>query len=99
MRIRSARRCAKLTFETLKKLGVVLKRAKYFLVCQGKSISPLPMDNPAVIAGAISERGFSERAGACAPPEQLSLFSAPGLGERSLKPTGEDGVKCLTGQL
>ena len=86
-RIRVARRYAALDFDALKKLGVVLKRARYFILCGGKSISPLPTDNPAVIAGAVSDRGFSQRE--LAPPEQLSLFA----------PTKEDGVKCLTGQI
>ena len=52
---------------------MVLKRARYFILCSGKSISPLPTDNPAVIAGAVSDRGFSQRE--LAPPEQLSLFA------------------------
>ena len=86
-RIRAARRYAALDFDALKKLGVVLKRARNFIPCGGKSISPLPTDNPAVIAGAVSDRGFSQRE--LAPPEQLSLFA----------PTKEDGVKCLTGQI
>ena len=86
-RIRAARRYAALDFDALKKLGVVLKRARYFILCGGKSISPLPTDNPAVIAGAVSDRGFSQRE--LAPPEQPSLFA----------PTKEDGVKCLTGQI
>lgn len=103
MRIRSARRYAKLDFDALKKLGVVLKRARFFIVCNGKSISPLPTDHPAVIAGAISERGFSarEKNG----PEQLSFFSplsgeTPLLtGGKPLLPTGEDRWKCATGQI
>ena len=86
-RIRAARRQQRLTFEGLKKLGVVLKRARFFLLCGGKSISPLPMDNPIVIAGAISERSPVQRN--FDAPEQLSLF-APGK---------EDQVKCLTGQI
>lgn len=35
-RICGARRSAKLTFEDLKKLGVVLKRALYFITCSGR---------------------------------------------------------------
>ncbi len=99
MRIRSARRYTKLDFDALKKLGVVLKRARYFLLCNGKSMSPLPMDNPAVIAGAISERGFSQQK--LAPPEQLSLFSNPGPAAlpEAVRPTREDVVKCATGQI
>lgn len=38
-RIIKARRFSKLTFEDLKKIGVVMKRAKYFLSCGGKMMS------------------------------------------------------------
>ena len=97
-RIRAARRYAKLGFADLKKLGVVLKRARFFLTCQGKSLSPLPTDDPAVIAGAIREGSAFHRTQLPGKegggllldqPEQLSLFS----------PTKEDHVQCLTGQL
>ena len=87
-RIRAARRTARLDFDALKKLGVVLKRARYFIVCMGKSASPLPTDDPAVIAGAICERSPIQRQKIDAP-EQMSLFA----------PLKEDGVKCLTGQI
>ncbi|WP_347158013.1 putative DNA modification/repair radical SAM protein [Pontibacter chitinilyticus] len=36
-KIVSARRFAKLTFDHLRLMGVVLKRARYFITCQGKS--------------------------------------------------------------
>lgn len=86
-KIMTARRYAVLNIDALKKLGIVLKRARFFITCNGKSCSLLKTDNPAVIAGAISERGFTERE--LAAPEQLSLFA----------PTGEDNRKCLTGQI
>lgn len=86
-RIWQARKYAVLDVDALKKLGVVLKRARFFITCNGKSASLLNTDNPAVIAGAICERGFSERE--LAAPEQMSLFA----------PTMEDNRKCLTGQI
>ncbi len=86
-RIVQARKYAVLDVEALKKLGVVLKRARFFITCNGKTASILKTDNPAVIAGAICERGFSERE--LAAPEQISLFA----------PTREDNAKCLTGQI
>lgn len=86
-RIMQARRYAILDVEALRKLGIVLKRARFFITCNGKNASLLRTDNPTVIAGAICERGFSERE--LAAPEQLSLFA----------PTKEDGSKCLTGQI
>ncbi len=36
MRIVNSRRSGALTFDALKKIGVVLKRAKYFITCQGR---------------------------------------------------------------
>ncbi len=87
LRIVQARRYAILDITALKKLGIVLKRARFFITCNGKSASLLRTDNPAVIAGAICERGYSERE--LAAPEQLSLFA----------PTGEDKIKCLSGQI
>ncbi|CCX38409.1 putative DNA modification/repair radical SAM protein [Clostridium sp. CAG:1013] len=96
-RIRAARRWTKLDFDALKKLGVVLKRARFFLTCQGKSLSPLPTDDPQVVAGAIREGSAFRRTQleerAAGPllkgPEQLSLFA----------PTKEDRLQCLTGQI
>ncbi|MBO6016216.1 MAG: putative DNA modification/repair radical SAM protein, partial [Lachnospiraceae bacterium] len=43
-RIVKARRYAGLTFEHLKKMGVVLKRAHYFITCNGKMMYPTPID-------------------------------------------------------
>ena len=88
-RILRARRTAKLDFDGLRRLGVVLKRANYFITCQGKSISRIRTDNPAVLAGILRDRGLPQGGFQPEMPEQLSLFT----------PTKEDTVKCLTGQL
>ena len=88
-RILRARRTAKLDFDGLKRLGVVLKRANYFITCQGKSISRICTDNPAGLAGILRDRGLPQGGFQPEMPEQLSLFT----------PTKEDTVKCLTGQL
>lgn len=42
-RICRARRYGRLQFDDLKKMGVVLKRAKYFITCQGKVYMPFKM--------------------------------------------------------
>lgn len=88
-RILRARRTAKLDFDGLRRLGVVLKRANYFITCQGKSISRIRTDKPAVLAGILRDRGLPQGGFQPEMPEQLSLFT----------PTKEDTVKCLTGQL
>lgn len=43
-RIITARRHAKLTFEDIKKMGVVLKRALYFITCDGKMMYHTPIE-------------------------------------------------------
>lgn len=43
-RIVRARRFQRLDFSDLKKLGVVLKRAIYFILCSGKTMYPFPMN-------------------------------------------------------
>lgn len=46
-RIIQSRRMARLSFSDLEKMGVVMKRARYFLTCQGKSLEF--HDNPSVL--------------------------------------------------
>ena len=48
-RILQARRHATLDFKDLKKLGVVLKRAGYFITCNGKMILPIKMEQEHII--------------------------------------------------
>ncbi|MBR1692715.1 MAG: putative DNA modification/repair radical SAM protein [Lachnospiraceae bacterium] len=43
-RIVKARRYGSLTYENLKKMGVVLKRAHYFVTCGGRMMYPIPID-------------------------------------------------------
>lgn len=88
-RILRTRRETKLDFDGLKKLGVVLKRASYFITCQGKMNCRIKTDDPAVLMGILRDRGLPQGGFQPEMPEQLSLF----------QPTREDGVKCLTGQL
>lgn len=52
-RIVMARRYGMLNFESLKKMGVVLKRAAYFITCGGKTMFPLKLDRD-YIARAIA---------------------------------------------
>ena len=92
-RIITARRQAKLDYCDLKKLGVVLKRANYFIICKGKRaegliITETGMMRQLMSASTVKElenKGFGE---------QLSLFDTP-----NKQPTMEDRLKCLTGQM
>ena len=72
LRIRLARRTARLRLEDLKKLGVVLKRAQFFITCEGYS-------------GAVHQSRTRMASALLAPDvfdggaQQLSLFDAPGV--------------------
>lgn len=71
-RILSARRWRALDYDALKKLGVVLKRAQYFLTCSGK-MTPSLRVRPEGVLRALT----ALEAPAIAPQyEQLSLFPA-----------------------
>jgi len=88
-KIIKARRMGSLDFSDLKKLGVVLKRAQYFITCRGKTAQGILSNPEAVLRGLLSEQSASL---AHAPMEQLSLFD-------HTSSTKEDLVKCLTGQI
>ncbi|MDR1664363.1 MAG: putative DNA modification/repair radical SAM protein [Clostridiales bacterium] len=60
MKILSARRVGKLDFAHLKKMGVVLKRAKYFITCGGKMMERTPMI-PEILEARLSENKIDER--------------------------------------
>ena len=74
-RIVSARRTAHLRFEDLKKLGVVVKRAQYFVLCDGYAAPGLRF-SPATIVQQLEavERGLLPSG----EMQQLSLFDAVG---------------------
>lgn len=90
-RILAARRSCALTFEGLRRIGVVLKRAQYFLLCSGKMAEGLVVTPDAVLRALISERDYERARLPEEAPEQLSLFDR--------NPTREDVVQCLTGQI
>ena len=100
-RIITARREFNLTFENLKKLGIVLKRARYFITCNGKYYDPIKHFNENFIAQNLL---FLERT---STPSlnyvQTSLFdnisNADNFIFDALSPTKEDKQKCLTGIL
>lgn len=101
-RILTARRNAKIDFAGLKKLGVVLKRAQYFITCSGKAVQGLMISQDAVLRSLLSEKmaelAFMGQDHLLGAPvgEQLSFFEER---RANLMPTQEDLVQCLTGQL
>lgn len=74
-RILVARRSGALRAEDLKKLGVVMKRAQYFLTCGGRYTSPLKLSQEGILQNlmAVERRALPQ-----AEAQQLSLFDQVG---------------------
>ena len=90
-RIIRARKNGSLNLEILKGLGIVLKRAIYFITCSGKYFAPANRFR----ASFIEENLLTQEKHFFSPSNeytQLSLF-------QTQSPTKEDHVKCLTGIL
>jgi len=87
-RILMARRNGPIDFLGLKKIGVVLKRAQYFITCKGKIIDGLKVTSDGTIRALMADQYKLP-----SPyPEQLSFFTEPFI-------TREDVQQCLTGQI
>lgn len=88
-RILAARRVGPLSYEGLKKIGVVLKRAQYFITVNGKLNDGLRITQDGILRSLISQQGVEYVRGQSAEQyEQLSLFSQGRIG-------GREAVACL----
>lgn len=70
-RIVSSRRFCQLGFDDLKKLGVVLKRAKYFITCNGKHMGIKSMEPVNIRTNILGDINKID-------PRQMSLFELEG---------------------
>ena len=78
-RIVAARRCANLTFGDLKKMGVVLKRAVFFVTCSGKMMYPVKLDEDYIVRN-LTDKNERIRFGADGMTyRQMSLFDDGGF--------------------
>ncbi|MGI6094403.1 MAG: putative DNA modification/repair radical SAM protein [Lachnospiraceae bacterium] len=96
-RILQARKQTRLDFQDLKKIGVVLKRAKYFITCSGKMMYHIRIDEDFLTRQLTGED--SRTAWEIEHPQtyrQMSLFDDMHL---TVPPTREDSAKSLLGQL
>jgi len=96
-RIVIARRSATLQFNDLKKLGVVLKRAQYFITCGGKATGSLKITQDKVLQSLMSEKTlgmYHQSFPLQSQNKQLSLFEQPPM-ILSGYPQ-EDLQRCLT---
>lgn len=81
-RILAARQWRSLDFAALKKLGIVLKRAQYFITCSGAMHAGLRLKPDSVLRNLVA---LERPTLVSAAPEQLSLFDSQG------------GILCPTG--
>lgn len=96
-RIVKSRRGTTLDFQHLKKIGVVLKRAKYFITCNGKMMHRIPIEEDFITRQLISTD--SKKNWEIEHPQtyhQLSLFDDFHF---SSEITAEDSRKSILGQL
>lgn len=91
-RIIRSRRMQTLDFADIKKLGIVLKRARYFITCKGRYIDRVTMNEDFIRQNLLAEK--SPLPPADSAYRQLS-FLAPLL----QLPTPEDAFASLTGEL
>ena len=96
-RIVKARKQGYLDFSHLKKIGVVLKRAKYFITCNGKMMYRIPIEENFITRQLTGED--SRQAWAIEHPQtyrQLSLFDDFHFSRGT---TTEDYQKSISGQI
>jgi predicted DNA-binding helix-hairpin-helix protein len=73
-RIVAARRSANLTFMDLKKIGVVLKRALYFITCAGRMMYPVKLEEDYIVRHLTEEKDRIQFGSDGMSYRQLSLF-------------------------
>lgn len=72
-RIIRARRHANLGFDDLKRMGVVLKRALYFITCSGRMMYPTKLDEDYIVRNLVSNRSMVPKELQNQGYEQLTL--------------------------
>ncbi|MBQ7781022.1 MAG: putative DNA modification/repair radical SAM protein [Lachnospiraceae bacterium] len=97
MRIVNARRSASLDFNALKKIGVVLKRALYFITCNGRMMYHTKLEEDYIVRNLTADAKVKRQLGEDGMTyRQLSLFDDTTL---AAQPTIVDSGKVLMGQM
>ena len=95
-RIVAARRSTNLTFGDLKKIGVVLKRALYFITCNGRMMYPTKLEEDYIVRNLTSEKDRIQFGSDGMTYKQMSLFD-DGSYQRSIDP--QEKLLTAVGQL
>lgn len=72
-RIANARRIGPVNYDSLKKMGVVLKRARFFITCNGKYYGGLDLNESLIRQSLLLDKPTQK--GAVPDAEQISIFS------------------------
>lgn len=73
-RIVAARRSGNLSFADLKKIGVVLKRALYFITCSGRMMYPVKLEEDYIVRNLTDEKSRIQFGSDGMSYRQMSLF-------------------------
>lgn len=95
-RIVAARRSCNLQFDNLKKLGVVMKRAVYFITCNGRMMYPTKLEEDYIVRNLTSEKDRIRFGSDGMTYRQMSLFDDGGF-QAPIKV--EEKIGAVMGQL
>ena len=79
-RIVAARRMGTLSFNDLKKMGVVLKRAVYFITCSGRMMYPVKLQEDYIVRNLTDPKDRIQFGSDGMSYRQMSLFDTNGFG-------------------
>ena len=74
-----------LTFQDLKKIGVVLKRAIYFITCHGKMMYPIRFEQDSILKNLMAQKERLPREVREVGYQQLSLFDDVNFREENFR--------------
>ncbi len=94
-RIIMARRHAALDFTDLKKIGVVLKRAVYFITCSGRMMYPTKLDSDYILSNLLSDYTQIPKEVRNMGYHQLSLFDDYHMAEPLVPATSQLGFETF----
>ena len=96
MRIVAARRNTNLTFADLKKIGVVLKRAVFFVTCNGRMMYPVKLEEDYIVRNLTNTKERIQFGSDGMTYRQMSLFDT---GSFLREPSQAERVTAVMGQL
>lgn len=96
MRIVAARRNANLTFADLKKIGVVLKRAVFFITCNGRLMYPVKLEEDYIVRNLTNTKERIQFGSDGMTYRQMSLFDT---GSFRREPSQAERLTAVSGQL